>query len=256
MATIAVIGLGEAGSTLARDLLTAGATVRGFDPAAPAVEGIDCAPSAPAAVDGADAVLSVNAARAALGVAESVAPALARDAVFADLNTASPGAKRAVGAVIARAGAAFADVALMAPVAGRGLRTPALASGPGADRFATLLGDLGMPVTAIGPEPGDAAARKLVRSVFMKGLAAAIGEALDAAERLGRYDDVRADIERTLTGADAALLDRLVEGSPRHAERRADEMAAAAGMLEELGVEPRIATASEAWLRSLRASGE
>jgi 3-hydroxyisobutyrate dehydrogenase-like beta-hydroxyacid dehydrogenase len=256
MTKIAVIGLGEAGSTLARDLLTAGATVRGFDPAAPAVEGIDCAPSAPAAVDGADAVLSVNAARAALVVAESVAPALARDAVFADLNTASPGAKRAVGAVVARAGAAFADVALMAPIVGRGLRTPALASGPGADRFATLLGDLGMPVTAIGPEPGDAAARKLVRSVFMKGLAAAIGEALDAAERLGRYEDVRADIERTLTGADAALLDRLVEGSPRHAERRADEMAAAAGMLEELGVEPRIATASEAWLRSLRASDE
>jgi 3-hydroxyisobutyrate dehydrogenase-like beta-hydroxyacid dehydrogenase len=113
-----------------------------------------------------------------------------------------------------------------------------------------------MPVTAIGPEPGDAAARKLVRSVFMKGLAAAIGEALAAAERLGRYDDVRADIELTLTGADGALLERLVEGSPRHAERRADEMAAAAAMLEELGVPPRVATASEAWLRSLRAPCE
>jgi 3-hydroxyisobutyrate dehydrogenase-like beta-hydroxyacid dehydrogenase len=253
--SIAVIGLGEAGSTLARDLVAAGATVRGFDPAAPVVDGVDCVPSAADAVAGAEAVLSVNAARAALVVAESIAPALARDTVYADLNTASPGAKRAVGAVVGRAGGAFADVALMAPVVGRGLRTPALASGPGAERFAALLGDLGMPVTAIGPEAGDAAARKLVRSVFMKGLAASIGEALAAAERLGRADEVHADIERTLTGADAALLERLVESSPRHAERRADEMAAATAMLEELGVRPRIAAASEAWLRSLLAPG-
>ena len=30
-----------------------------------------------------------------------------------------------------------------------------------------------------------------------------------------------------------------------------DEMAAAAAMLDELGVEPRVAAASEAWLREL-----
>jgi 3-hydroxyisobutyrate dehydrogenase-like beta-hydroxyacid dehydrogenase len=143
----------------------------------------------------------------------------------------------------------------MAPVAGRGLRTPALASGPGAERFAELVGALGMPVTAIGPEPGDAAARKLVRSVFMKGLAAAIGEALAAADRIGGRDEVYADIEATLSAADPALVRRLVDGSGRHAARRAEEMAAAGAMLEELGVEPRIAAASEAWLRSLRDAG-
>ena len=47
---------------------------------------------------------------------------------------------------------------------------------------------------------------------------------------------------------------RLVEGSAQHAARRAEEMAAARAMLEELGVEPRVAAASEAWLRSLRAA--
>ena len=83
------------------------------------------------------------------------------------------------------------------------------------------------------------------------GLAASIGEALEAADRLGRRADVHADIERTLTDADGAFLHRLIEGSPRHAARRADEMAAAAAMLEELDVEPRVAAASEAWLRSL-----
>jgi 3-hydroxyisobutyrate dehydrogenase-like beta-hydroxyacid dehydrogenase len=256
VARIAVIGLGEAGSEIARDLRAAGASVCGYDPAAPAVDGVERTASAADAASGAGIVLSVNAAAVAEEVAGSVAGALDGGAVFADLNTASPGAKRAVAAILAPTGARFADVALMAPVAGRGLRTPALASGPGAERFAEVLGGLGMPVTAIGPEPGAAAARKLVRSVFMKGLAAAIGEALAAAERIGCRDDVYADLERTLAAADGALLARLVEGSPLHAARRAEEMAAACAMLAELGVEPRVAAASEAWLRSLRARGQ
>ena len=249
-----MIGLGEAGAVIARDLRAAGAAVVGFDPVI-TDGGVDRAASAAAAAGGADVVLSVNTASAAAGVAGSVAGALGPDAVFADLNTASPGAKRAVAAIIAPTGARFADVALMAPVAGRGLRTPALVSGPGAARFAEIVGGLGMPVTAIGPEPGTAAARKLVRSVFMKGLAAAIGEALEAADRIGGRDALYADIAATLTEADEALLRRLVAGSAQHAARRAEEMAAARAMLEELGVQPRVAAASEAWLRSLRAAG-
>jgi 3-hydroxyisobutyrate dehydrogenase-like beta-hydroxyacid dehydrogenase len=134
------------------------------------------------------------------------------------------------------------------------VRTPALASGDGADRFAAAFDAFGMPVTVVGDEPGAAAARKLARSVFMKGQAAAIGEALEAAERLGCGEWLYRSIETAMTTADARLVRRLVEGSRRHAGRRVDEMAAAVAMLEELGVEPRVAAASEAWLRSLAGS--
>jgi hypothetical protein len=51
------------------------------------------------------------------------------------------------------------------------------------------------------------------------------------------------------------LLDRLVEGSRRHAVRRLDEMEAARALLLELGVEPRIAAASAAILAELAAGG-
>jgi transcriptional regulator with XRE-family HTH domain len=54
-----------------------------------------------------------------------------------------------------------------------------------------------------------------------------------------------------LTGASAATLDRLEQGSVRHAVRRIDEMAAAAEQLRRLGVPPRVAVASEQWLRQL-----
>jgi 3-hydroxyisobutyrate dehydrogenase-like beta-hydroxyacid dehydrogenase len=251
---VAVLGLGEAGSLIARDLAAAGATVRAWDPAPREVPpGVGAVASDREAVRDADAVLSVNSAAAALEAARTVAGALAAGTLFADLNTAAPALKRAIDEVVAASGALFADVALLRPVPGRGVRTPALVSGPGAERFVALLRGYGMPVTPVGLEPGAASARKLARSVFTKGQAAAIGEALDAAERLGFRDWLAEDIVQTLTDADAAFFRRAVEGSVRHAPRRADEMAAAVAMLEELGVEPRVASAARSWLEALAA---
>jgi 3-hydroxyisobutyrate dehydrogenase-like beta-hydroxyacid dehydrogenase len=254
VSTIAVLGLGEAGSAIAADLASAGTRVLGFDPAQAPPEGVEALPNATDAAAPAQVVVSVNTAAVALEVAEAVAPVLGPEHVYADLNTAAPALKRAIAGAIEARGAAFADVALMEPVPDWGARTPALASGSGAERFATAFGEFGMPVTCVGAEPGAAAARKLARSVFMKGQAAAIGEALAAAERLGCEDWMHADIESTLTRADGRLLRRLVEGSRKHAARRVDEMAAAVAMLEELDVEPRVAAATQAWLQSLAES--
>ena len=245
---IAVIGLGEAGSAIAADLVAAGVTVRGWDPVREAPEGVQPAQGEADAARGAAIVLSLNSASVAVEVAESAAPGLEPDALFADLNTAAPAVKRAAAQAVR---ADFADVALLGAVPGRGVSTPALVSGPGAERFAEALGPLGMPVTPGGAEVGDASARKLARSVFAKGLAAAVGESLEAARALGCEDWLYADIESTLTTADAALLRRLVEGSRLHAGRRVDEMEAAVALLEELGVEPRVASATAQWLRSL-----
>jgi 3-hydroxyisobutyrate dehydrogenase-like beta-hydroxyacid dehydrogenase len=253
-ATVTVLGLGEAGSAIARDLAAAGGRVHGFDPVQPVPEGVEAAPDAGAAAADADVVLSINSASVALEVAETVGPVLEPGALFADLNTSAPALKRAIAEVVGEWGVRFADVALLRGVPGLGVRTPSLVSGTGAEAFAATFRSFGMPVTEVGTEAGAAAARKLARSVFMKGLAAALGEALAAGRRLGCEEWLRADIAATMTDADAHLLDRLVEGSRIHAVRRVEEMSSAVAMLEELEVEPRIASASEAWLRSLARS--
>jgi 3-hydroxyisobutyrate dehydrogenase-like beta-hydroxyacid dehydrogenase len=253
--SVALLGLGEAGSALAAGLAARGARVRGFDPASPkAPDGVVAAPDPAEAARDVDLVLSANSASVAVAVAGQVAPVLSEHQLFADLNTAAPAIKREVAAALGGR-ALFADVGLVAPVPGHGLATPALVSGSGATRFAELLGPLGMPVTVVGDQPGEAAARKLARSVFAKGVAAAVGEALAAAERLGCHDWLHDDIERTFREANGALLRRYIEGSRAHAARRVDEMAAAVAMLEELGVEPRVAAAAEGWLRELRDEG-
>jgi 3-hydroxyisobutyrate dehydrogenase-like beta-hydroxyacid dehydrogenase len=241
---VAVLGLGEAGGRIAADLVAAGCTVRGWDPARQP-DGIETAASDRDAVSGADVVLSINAAAVALDAARSVAAELRGDAVFADLNTASPALKRELAGVVP---VRFADVALLGPVPSRGLATPALASGTGAERFAELVGPVGMPVDVVGARAGDAAGLKLLRSVFMKGIAAAAIESLAAAEAAGADDWLRDQIAAVLGDP---LLERLLSGSRSHAHRRVAEMTAAAAYLEELGVSPRIALAAAEWLRQL-----
>jgi 3-hydroxyisobutyrate dehydrogenase-like beta-hydroxyacid dehydrogenase len=105
-----------------------------------------------------------------------------------------------------------------------------------------------MPVDVVSARPGDAAALKLLRSVFMKGLAASAIESLAAAEAAGHAAWLRDQISGVIG---QQLLERLVEGSRAHATRRVDEMEAAADLLRELGVEPRIAEASAAMLAEL-----
>jgi 3-hydroxyisobutyrate dehydrogenase-like beta-hydroxyacid dehydrogenase len=248
---VAVLGLGEAGSRLAADLVAAGVEVRGYDPNTAAGMRVPTRALDPeAAVAGSDVVLSVTSAAAALGAAASALSALRPGAIYADLNTAAPALKREVAVLAADVGVRFADVALLAPVPERGLGTSALASGTGGLAFADTFVPLGMPVEVISVEAGDAATLKLLRSVFMKGLAASAIESLRGAEVAGHADW----LERELTAViGRPLLERLLEGSRKHAERRVDEMEAARDLLLELGIEPRIATASSSLLAELAA---
>jgi 3-hydroxyisobutyrate dehydrogenase-like beta-hydroxyacid dehydrogenase len=242
---VAVLGLGEAGGRIAADLVAAGCSVRAWDPA-PRSADLPRTASDLEAVRGADVVLSLTTAAFALDAAASVARELGSDALYADLNTSAPQLKRDLAAALP---VAFADVALIGIVPSLGLATPALVSGAGAAQFAERFGPLGMPVEVVGTEPGDAAGLKLLRSIFMKGIAAAAIEALEAARVAGVEERVRGDITGVLG---EPLLDRLLSGSRLHAARRVDEMEAAAAYARELGVEPRVATAAADWLAQLR----
>ncbi|HLF68808.1 MAG TPA: NAD(P)-binding domain-containing protein [Gaiellaceae bacterium] len=252
---VALLGLGEAGGRFAADLVAAGVEVRGYDPGPGRdVPSISRAADPASAAAGCDVVLSVNSGKTALQAAEAALPALQETTVYADLNTASPELKRELAALVARAGALFVDVALLGPIPERGLRAPVLVSGAGAHAFADLFGPLGMPVSVVSEQAGDAAALKLVRSVFMKGLAAAVVESMQAAEAIGHGEWLTQEIEAMIG---RRYLERALEGSRTHAVRRVDEMEAACDLLVELGVEPRIAAASAAQLADLieRGSG-
>jgi 3-hydroxyisobutyrate dehydrogenase-like beta-hydroxyacid dehydrogenase len=249
---IAILGIGEAGGTLARDLIASGIHVRGWDPEPHNLpDGLDFASSNPAAATGADIVLSVNWASVAVEVAAEVAPVLQPDQIYADLNTAAPQLKRDIAPIIEKTGASFVDAALMDPVPPKGLGTQVYASGSGAEIFTKKMIPLGMPVTFLDREAGNAATHKLVRSIMYKGVAAVIMECLEAAEALDMTEYARAQMLKIIH--DAPMIDRFVNGSLKHAKRRVYEMEAVVEMLNSIGVS---AFTSQAAMQKLKEISE
>lgn len=249
--TVAVLGFGEAGADIAAGLASAGARVRGFDPVAPTPAGVETAASDADACAGADLVLSLTtAAESEVALRQSLR-ALTDAAVYADANTAAAGLKQRLAGIAAEAGVYFADIAIMAPVPGLGYRVPMLGCGTGAQRTSDILSDCGASIEVLAGPAGLAATRKLLRSVFYKGMAAALVEALLAARSAGCEDWLRDHLSAEVADYDATTLARLEHGSYRHAARRAHEMSAASELLGELGVPPRVAHASQLWLEDL-----
>lgn len=251
MVAIAVLGMGEAGARIAADLVGHGVVVRGYDPAMRAPDGVPAALTPAEAVAGADVVLALVPASAVVEVAAAAAAVLTPGTVYADCAASGAADKRAAADLVRAAGGDFVDVAILGVVPVTGLGTPALLAGTGATRLESILGGLGMPVEVVSDRPGDAADRKLLRSVFMKGLAAVVGEALEAGRRLGCEDWLRTQIETELERANGALVARLQHGTLRHASRRVAEMTAAVRLLEEHGLDSEVTRATLARLTRL-----
>lgn len=190
---------------------------------------------------------------AAEAVAAQVAEAATTPLIFADLNTASPEVKLAVGRATAGDLVTPCDAAVMAPVPRAGHRTQLIVSGAGASRFGALLEPFGAPAEAIGGELGDAATLKLLRSVFMKGLATLIIETLEGAERSGQRERLAGQIAAELGPNGQALVERLLTGTYEHAERREHEVSDALAELQRLGAPHDMTEATLAWFHRILA---
>lgn len=253
---VTVFGLGEAGSSIAADLVAAGADVHAYDPGDVATpSGVARHGSPRNALKETELVLSLTAASHSKDALTQAADAIQKGGIYADLAAASPSLKEDLAAMAASMGVLFADVALMAPVPGRGLATPALASGSGAQGVADLINPLGGRIEVIGDQPGQASARKLLRSVMTKGLAALLSESMEAARVAGDAEWVWEHLVELLTSVEEGFLERLLHGPKRHAARRLDEMEAAEEFLRSLGCEPIMTRATVDHLRLLLEKG-
>lgn len=240
---VALIGFGEAGSTFARAGAWSG-RARGWDilperREAMAECGVAAAAAPGAALEGAQVVLSLVTADAALAVARDYAPLLPHGSLWCDMNSVAPGTKRAAAASVEAAGGFYVDVAVMAPV-DQGLAVPLLLAGPLADEARQMLGALGFSrLRVVGHEVGRASAIKMIRSVMVKGLEALSSECAAAADAAGVFDEVTASLdasEKSLPWAERIAYNR--ERMATHGLRRAAEMEESAKTLLGLGVEP------------------
>lgn len=267
MGELAVVGFGELGASLAEGLSRSGRHVlrvytRGGsypNKAASrrlAAAGLKPSASVAEAISGADAVLSVVPVGSAGDVAREAAATIKRGALYVDLSSSAPEAKRQAGDALSEAGAAFVDAAVLGTVAVSGFEVPILASGPGAREFEQLAAAEGLQVRVIDGPVGKAALVKLLRGIYLKGRDALIVEMLLAARRNDLQEVVIASIESPGERVEfSALADRVLQGVAIHAARRADELAAASEAVRAAGLDPALTKAGEQTLRRIAALG-
>jgi 3-hydroxyisobutyrate dehydrogenase len=266
---IAFIGFGEAGQTISRGLLgDSKPAIRTYDilfgqpggaPLEAAARSLGVAPARDHAdaVRGADLVFLAVTASSSLQAAKSCLPGLSQGLLFLDVNSVSPQRKIETAALVAPTGAAYVDVAVMAPVAPYLHKVPCLIGGPGAAALAPRALALGMKMELVSAEVGQASAIKMFRSIVVKGLEAILVESMTASSEYGVEAHVLASLQETFPGIDwERLSGYMIERVVSHGARRAAEMREVAATLEGIGLEPTMAAASAArqqWIADLGA---
>jgi 3-hydroxyisobutyrate dehydrogenase-like beta-hydroxyacid dehydrogenase len=261
------IGFGEAGQAFASGLRGAGVTTMAAwdilfpEPAGAKLRaageeiGVRLGSSAADAIKGSDIVIAAVTAASSLEAAEQAKPHLDGQLYF-DINSVSPGRKQATGRHLAGQ-ARYVDVAVMAPVHPARHQTPVLLAGPDTEAVQSIMQELGMKPSIAGPEIGQAAAIKMVRSVMIKGMEALTQECFLAATRAGVVPQIVASLSKSFPTLDwNKIVAYNLERMANHGTRRAAEMEEVADTLRELGIDPHMAEATVRRQREMGAIGK
>jgi len=241
---IAIIGTGDVGTAFAAALKQKGVDVtlvsgRGGTGAREKVErlGLPFCDDFEAAVRAADLVLSAVTGEGSRAVAGRVVDLIRADAIFADLTSSGPDEILKAAASFAASRKTYVDAAIMGAVGLHGQRTPIIAAGPEASRFADIMNGLGFEVTfKAQSRPGDASALKLIRSVFAKGLDMLVVEAMLAARAFGLEEDLLEQLGDFDRSTMREIVDMYLRTHTVHAARRLHEMQETEAQLASSGL--------------------
>lgn len=170
--------------------------------------------------------------------------------VYVDMTTADPQEMRECGELARRVAQGravhFVDVAITGAVNLGGRKTPLLVAGGKAGFVQELFLPLGGSVRVVGGQPGDAAALKLLRSIYTKGTEALAVECLVTAQQMGLREQLHAvlqDIDETPL---RTLMESMVRTHIPHSARRRNEVAEARQQMARNGLAPIASPAVEA----------
>ncbi|WP_434774406.1 NAD(P)-binding domain-containing protein [Pseudomonas oryzihabitans] len=229
---IAIIGAGEVGLTYANPWVAAGHELILCDlkPSPRAQDfakehGLALFTSIEEAVPDCDIVVSCVFGTVSLQVAEQALAPMQAGALFIDMTTADPQQIRQAAAIAAERAIPYVDVAILGAIALTQARTNLLGAGVGLERAVALFAEAGAPLKPVeGGAAGDAAALKILRSVFTKGLEALTIECFMAAEKQGiteQLHDALSDIDQASL---RDFLGALIRTHVVHAPRRLKEV--------------------------------
>jgi 3-hydroxyisobutyrate dehydrogenase-like beta-hydroxyacid dehydrogenase len=248
---IALVGFGEVGRTLARDLIALGYTdLVAYDIACAS---LNSGPSRAAKALGVTAsatpdvlagrgtvICAVTAAQTEIA-AKTVAAYLDPTAYYVDCNSAAPATKQAAARIIEGGGGRYVEAAVMTVIGPKGLQTPMLLGGPRAAQFLVDHVQFGLDAKVYAEAIGQASSVKMCRSVIIKGIEGIMMECLLTARHYGVEGDVLASLQDMFPGQDwTTLSGHMIRRSLQHGTRRAEEMREVAKTVEDAGITPHM----------------
>lgn len=174
-----------------------------------------------------------------LDVCRSIKDALNENQFYVDVSASTPTVKKQCWELVKSSGVLFVDAAMMGSLPKEKHKVPIIVSGNGAKRFEEMMSSYGMKISQAGENApvGAASAIKLIRSIYMKGIAALMIEMLQAADAYGVSEQVISSIAASMDGTPfKSHLERLVTGTAIHCTRRAAELKGSIEMLHEAGL--------------------
>ena len=263
---IGFLGFGEVASTFSKPMLERGADIAAYDvlllqdggrdilQRRVGIEGIQF--RALEEVVDADYILSTVTTQVAKDVAKECATHLTPHQMYVDLNSMAPSHKLEIAKIIQPSGAHFVEGAILGAVGATGARTHILIGGSKGKRAAEILTVLGLHATFYSSEIGKASMFKMLRSIFSKGLEALILEFLIAGKRAGIEQDLWEDVVDFMThnSFDRVASNWVQTHAVAH-ERRYHEMVQVVETMREIGVEPIMASGTEAFFKRSLALG-
>lgn len=180
-----------------------------------------------------------------LEVCNSICEDLKEGMLYVDLTASTPSKKQNIWEIIKVKNILFADGAMLGALPMYGSKVPILASGNGVDKFIEWMSPYNMNITKVSDKPGDASAIKLIRSIYMKGIAGLLIETLESACTFGVEDQVISSLSNTMDSKSFIdTVNRLLTGTAIHAQRRKIELLGSIEMLEEAGLDADISRAA------------
>jgi 3-hydroxyisobutyrate dehydrogenase-like beta-hydroxyacid dehydrogenase len=204
-------------------------------------------------------VISAVTASNTLAAAEAAAPHMAPGSWYLDLNSASPGTKKACAQVLEAVGVHYVEAGVMTSVPPYGLAVPMLLGGQRAHELAAALNAWGCNAQVASTALGVASAIKMCRSIMIKGLESLVVESYTTARSYGVEDQVLPTLAETFPSIDWSEQGRyFFSRVAQHGQRRAEEMQESAVTVHEAGFEPIMASAianKQQWMANAKRDG-
>ncbi len=260
---IALLGFGEAGSTIAQGLkcawcknsaqsrrILAVDIALGKDPRGKSMEAlareldVDISSHYTAALGSAAVVISVVTGEQAIDAAQAAKPWLTPGSYYLDFNSITGPQTCDVAKVFDQSEIHFIDVAVMGGFEALGIEVPLLLAGLDAAIINDWMNRSGFTARVLATRVGDASAVKILRSVMVKGIEALAVECLVAAHRQNLVSEVLDNLGDIDRQGFAAFIQTLTTTHLVHAKRRMEEVEKAAVNLRNTGIKPLMTEAT------------